>query len=1191
MPDDADRTEATPLRDLHGAPTVASPAPRRTSSRATFEAGNVAGGRYRVVRFIARGGMGEVYEAEDLELHGPVALKTIRPEIADDELAVGRFRREIQIARQVTNPHVCRVFDVDHDESTGSDVMFVTMELLSGQTLHDLIVQSGPLSPAQALPIVRQMADGLAAAHRAGVIHRDFKPANVMLVTQPGRRDLRVVVTDFGLARASAVGESTVTNAGDVVGTPAYISPEQLEGSPLSPATDIYALGVVLYEMMTRRYPFEADTPLRSLLKRLREPAVSPRVHVADLDPVWEQAILHCLERNPADRPTDAAAVVRQLEGQTETIPSHRRARTRRGMIALAALVAAGLVAVIASRQPWKREQPAAPAASPAVVAARRAVAVIGFRNQSGQADVGWLSTALTEMLTTEVAAAANVRTIPGDAVARTKNELGIGDDPSTLAPKLAQLRSILGTDYLVSGSYAALGAPGERRLRIDVQLQEALGGNVVASFSETGTEDRIFETVSRAGARLREQLGIGSLSPEAASGIVASLPSNPRAVRYYAEGLAAGRANDELRARTLLEKAVAEDPEFPLAHAALSTAHHALGYDERARQAIADAMRHAARLPRESRLLIEAQAHAAHERYGQAAEVYVALSRFYPDNLEYALGAARSRVYDGKGKEALDLIDSLRESWTDPRLDLAEAEAAESTSDYKRARAAALRAVNGADQRGQGLLAARARIFEGWALLRMSDLPGARTAFEDAKARYEKAGDRAGAGQALGGIGALLLDANELDQAQAIFEAELKLARETGSRTREAAALHNSAMVHYRQGDLDKAKSLLGRALAIERERGDKGKIAGTLSMVAGVAMDSGNAGEATKVYEEALALNEEIGAKHAAANNRLNLATIANQRGDLEGAERLLQQAMAGYRDTHDDAAIADALNNLASIQRSRGNLAAAEKSYKEAEEINTRLNRRSDLAMVAVNVAAILIERGDLAGAKKKAEYALAIWRATGEKSYAAYALMAIGDAEARRGELAPAEATLRQALRQRQEIGEPSTVAESQLALADMLVDQDRIAEAETLARSALATFEKDERPDMSANANTALCRAAIARGDLATAQRLLRTADALAPEAFAVGLAEAKLATASGKPLVAIRRLTALLEESKRVGSIPQQLEARLALAQAQLAAGNAAEARSQLETLQWDAAKKGFGLIARRATASLPPPA
>ena len=234
---------------------------------------------------------------------------------------------------------------------------------------------------------------------------------------------------------------------------------------------------------------------------------------------------------------------MRALEGKpTQTIPSHRRARMRRAAIAFACVL---LIAAIAGLIFWLRERRIPSSPKPAVAAADRpTVAVIGFRNQSGQSEVSWLSTALAEMLTTEVAAAETVRTIPGETVARTKVELGLGDSVAVPAAALPRLRNVLDMDYLVSGSYAAVGAPDARQLRLDVQVQEALGGNVLATFAETGTEEGIFELVSRAGSRLRETLGVASVSPEAASGILASLPSNPRAVRYYAEGLASIRAS-----------------------------------------------------------------------------------------------------------------------------------------------------------------------------------------------------------------------------------------------------------------------------------------------------------------------------------------------------------------------------------------------------------------------------------------------------------------------------------------------------------------------------------------------------------------------------------------------------------------------------------------------------------------------
>jgi eukaryotic-like serine/threonine-protein kinase len=1179
MSDDDPTARFDPDADAD-APTITPTAFGRTrgsGGRSAFEPGHVVAGRYRIVRFIARGGMGEVYEAEDLELRGPVALKTIRPDVAEDEVAVERFRREIQIARKVTHPNVCRVFDVSHDQSGGTDVMFVTMELLEGRTLREAITKDGPFSLRDALPVARQIADGLAAAHRAGVIHRDLKSANVMLVPEPGQSAPRVVVTDFGLARASMASERTITNTGDILGSPAYMAPEQIEGKPLTPATDIFAFGVVLYEMVTGGHPFAADTPLASVLKRLREPATSPRHYLPGLDLTWEHAILRCLEREPVDRFGDAREVVAALEGGvTGAVPSRKRARLRGVAIALGVLA---VLAAIVAFVPWRRVQ-LAPKTTARAAPARRAVAVIGFRNQSGDADVAWLSTALTEMLTTEVAAGEQVRTIPGETVARAKRELGLGET----AGFDARLRNTLSIDYIVSGSYAAAGD----QLRLDVQLREALGGNVVASFAETGTEARLFDLVSRAGSRLREKLGVASVSPEAASGILASLPSNPAAVRYYAEGLAAYREYDSRRARELLEKAIAADANFPLAHAALAAAWHSLGYDTKAKDEARIALEHAAKLPREARLIIEAQAHTENGRHAQAAEIHQALWRFYPDNLDYATRSVSSLIRAGKAKEALAIVDALKKTWDDSRVDLAEAEAAEETSDYARARAAAQRALQKAEARGQRLLAARAKYSEGYALLRTSQLDAARAAFEDSKRRYEAAGDRVGASDALSGLASVHLEDEQFDAALAIYESHLKIARELGSRKSEAGDLHNMAMVLHRKGDLAGAKTRLQQALAIQQESGDQRAMAGTLAMLGQVSSDSGELTEAMRLYEQALALNEKIGAAHAAGNNRNNMAIILHAKGDMEGSERMFQQALVAFRQTQDDVAAADVLNNMASIQRGRGDIAAAEKSYLEAEQVYRKMNSRSDLALIAVNMSTIRMDRGDLSGAKQQAETALTIWRSTGEKSYAAYALMAVADVEARRGDLARAEAIAREALASRRQMGEESTAAESLVFLADLALEQGRLDQAAQLTREALAIFEKEQRADQIAVAKASLARLAIARGDLAGARTLLQSADG---EQFTVTLADARLAMASKKPDVAIRQLTALLQRVTKQGLIPQQFETRLVLAEAHLAAARAAEARVQLESLEWDAQKRGFGWVAKKAARHLERPA
>jgi len=281
-----------------------------------LSAGEVLAGRFRIVRFIAGGGMGEVYEAEDQELRDRVAAKIIRPEVLSQPNAVARFKREVHLARKVTHPNVCRIFDLFRHKPDGgsaqTEMVFISMELLEGETLGTRLKAKGRMNVDEALPLVQQMASALAAAHAVGIVHRDFKPGNVVLVSAPGPQRERAVVTDFGLALRSITSDETaslpITGQG-LLGTPAYMAPEQLEGRLATPASDVYALGLIIYEMITGVRPFQGDTPLSAAVKRLSETPVPPRKLQPQLSPVWESVILRCLEREPTRRFQSAESV------------------------------------------------------------------------------------------------------------------------------------------------------------------------------------------------------------------------------------------------------------------------------------------------------------------------------------------------------------------------------------------------------------------------------------------------------------------------------------------------------------------------------------------------------------------------------------------------------------------------------------------------------------------------------------------------------------------------------------------------------------------------------------------------------------------------------------------------------------------------------------------------------------------
>ena len=273
-----------------------------SSAEGRFGAGDIVAGRYRIVSLAGRGGMGEVYRAYDNKLEQSVALKFLPAAMSQDGAALARFHNEVRIARQVSHPNVCRMYDIGEWEG----MPFLSMEYVDGEDLASLLRRIGRLPSDKAVEIARRLCAALSAAHEKGVLHRDFKPGNIMI---DGRG--QVLITDFGLAAIAA----QVTGPEARHGTPAYMAPEQLAGSQASMRSDIYALGLVLYEMFTGRRPFEAQS--REELLRLEEAGApaGPSTLVRDLDPGVERVILRCLEPDPARRPSSALAVAAALPG------------------------------------------------------------------------------------------------------------------------------------------------------------------------------------------------------------------------------------------------------------------------------------------------------------------------------------------------------------------------------------------------------------------------------------------------------------------------------------------------------------------------------------------------------------------------------------------------------------------------------------------------------------------------------------------------------------------------------------------------------------------------------------------------------------------------------------------------------------------------------------------------------------
>lgn len=312
-------------------------------SEPVLQPGTLLSGRFSILRIVGEGGMGQVYEARDQELGVSVALKVIRPEIASHSEAVARFRQEVRLARRVTHPNICRIYDLNRDvmvrpDGSSGELLYLTMEFLGGETIAERIRRAGPISPGEGLEIARQMAEGLDAAHNLGVIHRDIKPANVHLVsgTRGSQAGTRVVITDFGLARLDSVQMeselSSPTSFARPIGTLGYMAPEQLENGSVSAATDIYSFGLVLFEMITGTRAFPSSSLLSGVAQRLNGKIPSPQAVVAEVPAAWEGAIQGCLRLDPEERFRKAADVIGVLEGSRPHLsPSKAESNTSSG--------------------------------------------------------------------------------------------------------------------------------------------------------------------------------------------------------------------------------------------------------------------------------------------------------------------------------------------------------------------------------------------------------------------------------------------------------------------------------------------------------------------------------------------------------------------------------------------------------------------------------------------------------------------------------------------------------------------------------------------------------------------------------------------------------------------------------------------------------------------------------------------
>jgi serine/threonine protein kinase/tetratricopeptide (TPR) repeat protein len=586
-----------------------------------LQIGSVLASRYQIVKILGQGGMGAVYKARDLELDREVALKVIRPELANDPEILLRFKQELILARQVTDRNVIRIFDLGEAER----IKFITMEFVEGESLHQILKQRGKVELAEAVDIVEQAAGGLAAAHREGVIHRDLKPSNIMR-----HNNGRVVVMDFGLART--LGSDGMTRIGAMLGTIEYMSPEQAQGKELKPSSDIFAIGLILYEMLSGVMPFHAETAIASLLKRTQQRAIP----LADIDKkipgTLSNIVSKCLEKDPQLRYQSAEGLIADLRawqgasGRSKVTASSVRLRMNRirelpwrRIVFAAALIllTSTAIAVYLTRRPQ----------APATMTVHKPVSVLvaDFKNNTGDS---LFDDTLEPMFNVALEGASFINAFSRGTARKVAT--GLSNSPQKLDEETSRLVAVKeGVAAIVSGSLNKQG----NGYRLSVRAIDAVTGKILASAdADTANKDALLLEVPKLAVPIRQALG--DTTPKSVQLAITQgtfTASNLEAVHQYGiakEMQSAGRLEEALQAFT---KAAELDPKFARAYAGMAAAAGNLGQMENAEKYAKLAMEHVDQMTERERYRIRGQYYIWTEDWKQCVEEHSALVQDFP--------------------------------------------------------------------------------------------------------------------------------------------------------------------------------------------------------------------------------------------------------------------------------------------------------------------------------------------------------------------------------------------------------------------------------------------------------------------------------------------------------------------------------------------------------------------------------
>jgi eukaryotic-like serine/threonine-protein kinase len=994
---------------VRGSPTPPS-GPRNARIQVAapmLQAGDILGGRYEILQMLGEGGMGAVYKARDRELDRFVALKLIRPELAANPSILARFKQELLLSREVTHRNVIRIYDLGDADG----VKFITMEFVEGQDLRSLIQEKKKFPPEEAVELMQQVCRALEAAHTLGIIHRDLKPQNIMR-DQTGR----ILVMDFGLARM--VEGDGMTQTGALVGTMEYMSPEQALGKDLDQRSDLYSMGLILYELLTGKMPFKAESAVASLIKRNQEQAVPVSDHDGTIPRALSNVVSKCLERDPALRYQTATEFLQDLEvwqGKRaaatlrfptsekpwgQTIPWHWIG----GTAAVLALAIIGFLLRAELFAPAKKV-----AAGPAV-----SLAILPFRNASADQGLGWLGSSVAETLSTDVGQSSHLRIVSPERVSQVLRDLRISPDASLDSATVQRLAEFSNADNIVWGRYTRFGD----QIRIDATIQDMKHGHTT-TLAESATEKNILKAIDLLAGDIRSNLALSTSTIKELQGqsFKPSTDSLP-AMHDYDDGLQLARLGNFLDAAKRFDAATKEDPQFALAYSELAKTYASLGQDDDAQRASRRAVELSDQLPATEKYLIQATHDQIQRDYPKAIEAYGNLAKAAPDNADVLFELAglyeKSSAYDKAREEytkvltldpkrvdALLAIGRVEVASGNPQKGLeyltrAEPLAVEFGNDEERAQilqatGVAYAALNKHEdalrtlresleiKRKLGLKKGIAMSLD--AIASSEDVLGksdqALRDYKEALAVWQELGDKMGTGDVLNDLGQFYVDHGQYDDGLKLFKESLQSEVDVGNQTNQGLVLNNIGNVYFFKADYQNARTYFEQALQLREKLKVPGAIADAVHNLGDTSSKMGEYDQALGQYLRALDLRRSTGDKRGAALESSSMGTLFGYQGRYGAALSAEEEALKTFQELQERGYwLAEILGYYGNALAQAGRNDDAQKSLDEAMNVAHELKNQATTAEIQGYQGDNAFYRGDYKAAAALYDEALKI-----------------------------------------------------------------------------------------------------------------------------------------------------------------------------------------------------------------------